>query len=135
MIKGISKQIIEVQDTQSQYYEKAYFVVRPEFSAMEQALLERSAVAVSENAHQTGGDRRGGDGVPDSRRRSGVWICFRMVRLTESRFRAVFSIFFRIRTGFSDHLPNRAKFCSNFLQNILHSSPLYDIMSPRQAKP
>ncbi len=43
MIKGISKQIIEVQDTQSQYYEKAYFVVRPEFSAMEQALLEREA--------------------------------------------------------------------------------------------
>ena len=43
MIKGISKQIIEVQDTQSQYYEKAYFVVRPEFSAMGQALLERGA--------------------------------------------------------------------------------------------
>ena len=32
MVRGISRQIIEVPDTGNIYYEKAYLVVKPEFS-------------------------------------------------------------------------------------------------------
>ena len=33
MIRGINRQIIDVQDTGSTYYERAYLVVKPEFAA------------------------------------------------------------------------------------------------------
>ncbi len=32
MVRGVSRQIIEVPDTGNIYYEKAYLVVKPEFS-------------------------------------------------------------------------------------------------------
>lgn len=50
MIKGVNKQIIEVHDTQSQYYEKAYFVVRPEFSALQRDFLEKEARRIVKQA-------------------------------------------------------------------------------------
>lgn len=50
MIRGINRQIIEVPDTESRYYEKAYFVVRPEFCGIEQAVLEREARKVIKQA-------------------------------------------------------------------------------------
>jgi hypothetical protein len=43
MIRGVSRQIIEVQETGSAYYEKAYLIVNPEFSGAERQLLEREA--------------------------------------------------------------------------------------------
>lgn len=43
MIKGINRQIIEINDTGSTYYEKAWLVVRPEFDSAQKELLEREA--------------------------------------------------------------------------------------------
>lgn len=44
MIKGVNKQIIEVNQTGSIYYEKALLVVRSEFASAQQQLLEREAL-------------------------------------------------------------------------------------------
>ncbi|MCQ4022183.1 MULTISPECIES: hypothetical protein [unclassified Ruminococcus] len=46
MIKGINKQIIEINQTGSLYYEKALLVVKPEFSSVQQQLLEREAIRI-----------------------------------------------------------------------------------------
>lgn len=43
MVRGVSRQIIEVPDTGNIYYEKAYLVVNPEFSDAHRALLEKEA--------------------------------------------------------------------------------------------
>ena len=43
MVKGISRQIIEVQETGNPYYEKAYFVVKPAYDDAERAVLEKEA--------------------------------------------------------------------------------------------
>lgn len=44
MIKGVNKQIIEINQTGSVYYEKALLVVRAEFASAQQQLLEREAL-------------------------------------------------------------------------------------------
>lgn len=44
MIKGINRQIIEINQTGSLYYEKALLIVKPEFSSAQQQLLEREAL-------------------------------------------------------------------------------------------
>ena len=46
MVRGVSRQIIEVPDTGNIYYEKAYLVVKPEFSDAERTLLEKEAKRV-----------------------------------------------------------------------------------------
>ena len=46
MVRGVSRQIIEVPDTGNMYYEKAYLVVKPEFSDAQRALLEKEAKRV-----------------------------------------------------------------------------------------
>lgn len=46
MIRGISRQIIEVKETKNIYYESAYLVVKPEFSNAEREVLEREALKV-----------------------------------------------------------------------------------------
>ena len=46
MIKGISRQIIEVQETGSIYYERAYFVVKPEYDSAQRQALEKEALKV-----------------------------------------------------------------------------------------
>lgn len=43
MIKGINHQIIEISQTPSAYYEKAWLVVRPEYANLQQHLLEKEA--------------------------------------------------------------------------------------------
>ncbi len=43
MIKGINRQIIELSDTTSTYYEKAWLVVRPEYANLHSHLLEKEA--------------------------------------------------------------------------------------------
>lgn len=43
MIKGVNRQIIEINDTGNTYYEKAWLVVRPEFDSAQKELLEREA--------------------------------------------------------------------------------------------
>ena len=43
MIKGVNRQIIEVTDTGSVYYERALLVVRPEYTSAQRTALEREA--------------------------------------------------------------------------------------------
>lgn len=44
MIKGINRQMIEVNQTGSIYYEKAFLIVKPEFSSAQQQILEKEAL-------------------------------------------------------------------------------------------
>lgn len=44
MIKGINRQMIEVSQTGSMYYEKALLIVKPEFASAQQQILEREAL-------------------------------------------------------------------------------------------
>ena len=46
MIRGVSRQIIEVKETQNIYYESAYLVVKPEFPNTQRRVLEREALNV-----------------------------------------------------------------------------------------
>ncbi len=43
MIKGVSKQIIELSDTGSVYYEKAWLVVKPQYASAQESLLLEEA--------------------------------------------------------------------------------------------
>lgn len=43
MIKGINHKIIEVTDTESIYYERAFLLVRPEYEEVEEAVLRKEA--------------------------------------------------------------------------------------------
>lgn len=49
MIRGVNRQIIEVNDTQSEYFEKAIFFVRPECSEESQRKLHSQAVQYAES--------------------------------------------------------------------------------------
>lgn len=43
MIKGINRQIIEITDTGTVYYEKAWLMVKPAYAELQQRLLEKEA--------------------------------------------------------------------------------------------
>lgn len=43
MIKGINHKIIEVTDTESIYYERAFLLVRPQYEEVEEAVLRKEA--------------------------------------------------------------------------------------------
>lgn len=58
MVKGINRQVLELNDTGSRYFEKAFFFVKPEYSRESESVLRQSALrAVNE-----------GLGVPKNRR-------------------------------------------------------------------
>ena len=58
MIRGISRQIIEVQETGNIYYERAYLVVRPEYASAERELLEKEARRILRNLDAPSGMKR-----------------------------------------------------------------------------
>lgn len=43
MIKGINHKVIEITDTDSIYYERAWLVVRPQYEGVEEAVLRHEA--------------------------------------------------------------------------------------------
>lgn len=49
MIRGVNRQIIEVNDTQNEYFERAIFFVRPECSDESQRKLHSQAVQYTES--------------------------------------------------------------------------------------
>ena len=49
MIKGISRQIIEVTETQNNYFERAWLVVKPEYLNVGAAMLDREAESYLKN--------------------------------------------------------------------------------------
>ncbi len=46
MIKGINHSIIEVNDTGSDYYERAILIIRPEYASVQRTILEKEARAM-----------------------------------------------------------------------------------------
>jgi len=51
MIKGVNRQVLEVHETGTKYFEKALFFVRPEYSTLsEKRLNEKALLALSGNA-------------------------------------------------------------------------------------
>lgn len=47
MIKGVNKQILEVTNTESQYFERIIFFVRPEAQTLDGDKLHREALKIS----------------------------------------------------------------------------------------
>ena len=48
MIKGVNRQMIEVTQTDSPFYERALFVVKPEYAGESYEALHREAIQVME---------------------------------------------------------------------------------------
>ena len=49
MIKGINRQVIEINETGSVYYERAWFIVKPAYAQMHNSILEREAQSILRN--------------------------------------------------------------------------------------
>lgn len=58
MVKGVNRQVLELHDTGSRYFEKAFFFVKPEYSRESDSVLRQSALKAVKN----------GPGVPKSRK-------------------------------------------------------------------
>ncbi len=43
MIKGVNKQVLEINETQNSFFEKAIFFVKPEYSGMSEGRLREKA--------------------------------------------------------------------------------------------
>ena len=43
MVKGVNRQVLEIHETGSEYFEKALFFVRPEFSKENEGKLKSKA--------------------------------------------------------------------------------------------
>lgn len=50
MIKGINKNIIEITETKSLYYEKSILFIKPEYLNLKKNLLEKEAISFINNA-------------------------------------------------------------------------------------
>ncbi len=50
MIKGVNKQVLEINETQNGFFEKAIFFVKPEYSGMSEGRLRESAKKEIEKA-------------------------------------------------------------------------------------
>lgn len=50
MIKGVNKQVLEINETQNGFFEKAIFFVKPEYIGMGEGRLRESARKEIENA-------------------------------------------------------------------------------------
>jgi hypothetical protein len=58
MIKGVNKQILEVVNTESPYFEKIIFFVRPESQQLDEKKLHSEAVKISKTAQRPPKQRR-----------------------------------------------------------------------------
>lgn len=52
MIKGVNRQIIEISDLSSIYYERAWLVVKPEYAKVQQNVLEKEASTLMKDISQ-----------------------------------------------------------------------------------
>lgn len=50
MIKGINRQVVEISQTQCEYFEKVLFFIKPEFSAVSEGDLRERAGAIAQSA-------------------------------------------------------------------------------------
>lgn len=50
MVKGVNRQVLEIHETGCEYFEKALFFVRPEYSAEKESKLKGSAMKSIRNS-------------------------------------------------------------------------------------
>ncbi len=50
MIKGINRQVVEITETQCEYFERVLFFVKPEFSAVSEGDLKERASVIAQSA-------------------------------------------------------------------------------------
>ncbi len=50
MIKGVNRQVVEVTQTQCEYFEKVLFFIKPEYSAVSEGKLKERATVIAESA-------------------------------------------------------------------------------------
>ncbi|NMP36807.1 MAG: hypothetical protein GX051_01585 [Clostridiales bacterium] len=50
MIKGVNKQVVDVNDTGSEYFERAIFFVKPEYSGVSEGKLREKAQLIIDGA-------------------------------------------------------------------------------------
>ncbi len=50
MIKGVNRQVVEVNETQCEYFEKVLFFVKPEFAAVSEGKLRERANLIAHGA-------------------------------------------------------------------------------------
>lgn len=50
MVKGVNRQVLEILDTGCEYFEKALFFVKPEYSAEKESKLKGSAMKSIRNS-------------------------------------------------------------------------------------
>lgn len=53
MIKGVNRQVIEITETGSEYFEKMFLVVKPQYSSMNAKKLKKKAGSVAVGVSQT----------------------------------------------------------------------------------
>lgn len=49
MIKGVNKQVLEINETQNSFFEKAIFFVKPEYSGLSEGRLKEKATKEMNN--------------------------------------------------------------------------------------
>lgn len=50
MLKGVNRQVLELKDTGNEYFEKAIFFVKPEYSGLGEGRLRERARTIMKNA-------------------------------------------------------------------------------------
>lgn len=50
MIKGVNRQMVEVRETGSEYFERILFIVKPEFSGVKDSKLREQASKITNSA-------------------------------------------------------------------------------------
>lgn len=63
MIKGVNRQMVEVKETGSEYFERILFIVKPEYANMQENKLREQVDAITSSA---------GSPPPTKRKKSGL---------------------------------------------------------------
>lgn len=50
LIKGINRQVVEITETQCEYFERVLFFIKPEFSAVSEGDLKERATEIAQSA-------------------------------------------------------------------------------------
>lgn len=50
MIKGVNRQVVEISQTQCEYFEKVLFFIKPEYSAVSEGDLRERATIIAQSA-------------------------------------------------------------------------------------
>jgi len=50
MVKGVNRQVLEIHDTETQYFEKAFLFVKPEYSNLSEKSLRESFIKAIDTA-------------------------------------------------------------------------------------